>query len=276
MFKRGLTVIILAAVLLAGCSPQYNAERDYYQASKYSADIFKDAKNIPPYQFGKAIANFQAVIDKFPTTDLAAESYFMIGNMYVLQEKYPEALAQFRKIIAQYPAKKDLLARATMAVAKCYEKQGDWNNTYKYLREAFDNYSDVPSTLPIPASILTYFINKKDKAREERAYARAIKDYQGVIAKYPNTQLAYSATNMLAEVYMRGGDWANVLATLNRLLNNYPKSPDAPTWLMTMGATYDVKMKDKVKAREMYQTVKDKYSQSPWAKEATTRLQALR
>jgi TolA-binding protein len=276
MFKKSLALMILTAVLLTGCSQQYSAEKFFYRATKYSADIFKDAKNIPPYQFEKAIANFQIVIDKFPETDQAAESYFKIGNLYVLQEKYQEALAQFRKVLAQYPEKKDLMARATMAIAGCYEKTNDWDNTHKYLREAFEKYPDVPSTLPIPAGIITYYLNKKDKAGEERAYAQAVSDYKGVIAKYPDTPLAYSAKNILVEVYMQGGDWADVLSTLNGLVKNFPQSPDAPTWLMTMGATYDVKLKDKVKARGMYQIVKDKYSQSPWAKEADKRLQALR
>jgi len=90
-----------------------------------------------------------------------------------------------------------------MGVAGCYEKQNDWDNTYKYLREAFDKYPDVPGTLPIPAGILTYYMNKKDQAGQAKAYEQAVKDYQGLIAKYPNTQLSYSATNMLVEVYMR-------------------------------------------------------------------------
>ncbi len=272
---KALVLLIVCVVMLTGCSQQYSAERAFYQASKYSSDIFKDPKNIPPYKFGKAIEIFQSVINKYPQTDQAVESYFKIGDLYVLEEKYPEALVQFRKILGQYPDKRDVLARAIMSVGGCYEKQGDWDNTYKYMREAFDKFPDVPGTLSIPEGILTYYMNKKDKAGQEKAYAQAIKDYQGLIAKYPASQLAYSATNMLAEVYMRGEDWADVLATINGLVKNYPQSPDAPTWLMTMAATYEVKLNDKVKAREYYQMVKDKYSSSPWAKEADKRLESL-
>jgi len=65
------------------------------------------------------------------------------------------------------------------------------------------------------------------------------------------------------------------LATLNELYKNYPQSPDAPTWLMTMAATYDAKLNDKAKAREYYQMVKDKYSTNPWAKEADKRLAVI-
>ena len=274
MLKRIITLLLLL-VALAGCSQQYSAERAFYYASKYSLDIFKDPKNIPPFKFSKAMGNFQDIIAKYPQTDQAVEAYFKIGNLYVLQEKYPEALSQFRKVMEQYPAKKDVLARAIMSVAGCYEKQGDWDNAYKYLREAFDKYPDMPGTLPIPAGILTYYMNKNDKPGQAKAYDQAIKDYQGVIAKFPNSQLAYSATSMLTEVYMRGGDWADVLATLNDLYKNYPQSPDAPVWLMTMAATYDAKLNDKTKAREYYQMVKDKFPSSPWVKEADKRLAAL-
>jgi TolA-binding protein len=129
----------------------------------------------------------------------------------------------------------------------------------------------------MPAFILSHYIESKDKANAEIAYQQAVQDYKKIIANaIAMPQAAYSASNLLAEVYMRMGDWADLLAVLNSMITKYPQSPEAPVWLMTMGATYDVKLKDPAKAREMYQLIVDKYDKSPWAKEANKRLLAMK
>ena len=272
---RKVTILILGLALLSGCSKQYAAEKDFYRASRYSADIFKDPKIIPPYKFEKALEDFTAIIDKYPGTPQAIEAHFIAGNICMLQHKYPEASVFFRKIKKDYPAQVELQARATISLAACLEQENNWPEAYRNYREAVEKYPEVPAILQVPIYLLDHYIKGGDKTKEEQVYHLAVRDYQVVISKYPKTKSAYSARNMLAEVYMRHGDWADVLVTLNELLKQYPQSPDAPTWLMTMAATYETKLHNNGKAREYYQLLKDKYSGSPWAREAGKRLVSL-
>ena len=275
MFNKSYQVLILLALLLTACSQQYSAERDFYRASKYSADIFKDPKGIPPYKFEKALANFQAIMTKYPRTQQAIESYFIAGDIYMLENRYRDAAALFQTVKKAYPDQVGLQARATIAIAGCLEKENDWPGAYRNYREAVEKYPGEPATLQVPVYILDYYRQSGEKSKEEQVYRQAVRDYKNVINKYSETKSAYSARNLLTEVYMRGGDWANVLATLSEQVKKYPQSPDAPTWLMTMAATYEMKLNNKAKAREYYQMVKDKYSTSPWAKEADKRLASL-
>ncbi|MDD5258534.1 MAG: tetratricopeptide repeat protein [bacterium] len=273
------TKIILFLVLLfllVGCSPQYQAEKAFYRAVKYSDDIFKDPKNIPLYKFEKACKDFQEIIDKYPQTVQGVETHFLLGNLYIIRGNYDKAIAVFEQISEHYHDNEEILAKAVVSVAGCYEKKGEWSVAVKKYREAFSLYPHSRSALNVPLYLYELYKAKNNRELTAIAYRRAVLDYKNIIIKNKDTDLAYSASNMLTELYMREGNWAEMMATLNNLWKTYPKSPDVPTWLMTMGATYDVKLRDKVKAREMYQTVKDHYSQSPWAKEAITRLQTLK
>lgn len=266
----------MLGIFLTGCSQQYKAEKAFYWASKYSEDIFKDPKNIPPFKFDKAMADFQAVVDKYPQTDQAIQAHLMIANLYIVREKYQDAINVFQVMLNKYTGNRELEAKTMLSIGTCYERINDWNNAYKNYRGAFEKYPDTKSALQVPAYILEHYLKVKDKGNADKAYQQSLQDYKKLMADGTNPQSAYGAGNMLAECYMRMGDWADLLAVLNGMVNKYQQSPEAPVWLMTMGATYDVKLKDKVKAREMYQTVKGKYTQSPWAKEADKRLQALK
>ncbi|MDD5132402.1 MAG: tetratricopeptide repeat protein [bacterium] len=268
---------LLLILVLTGCSQQYKAEKAFYWASKYSEDIFKDAKNIPPFKFEQAMANYKDIIAKYPQLQQAVEAHLLIANLYIVQGKFTEAINSYRQVQSLYTDNKDLQAKVLISIASCYQQLNDWPNAAANFREAFDKYPDTKAGLQIPAYLLNYYLSVKDKANAEKAYQQAIQDYKKIIANaIAQPQPAYSAGNLLAEVYMRMGDWADLLAVLNSMMTKYPQSPEAPVWLMTMGATYDVKLKDQAKAREMYKLIADKYDKSPWAKEANKRLLAMK
>ncbi|MDD5492048.1 MAG: tetratricopeptide repeat protein [bacterium] len=274
---KNLLIIFLLCFFVTGCSQQYKAEKAFYWAAKYSEDIFKDAKNIPPFKFEKAMANFKDIITKYPQSEQAVEAHLLIANLYIIQGKFAEAIKSYQQVQSLYTDNKDLQAKVIISIASCYQQMGDWNNASAKFREAFDKYPDTKAGLQIPAFLLNYYLSVKDKANAEKAYQQAIQDYKKLIANAIDMpQAAYGAGNLLAEIYMRMGDWADLLAVLNTMMTKYPQSPEAPVWIMTMGATYDVKLKDAAKAKEMYQLIVDKYAKSPWAKEANKRLLAMK
>lgn len=275
-YKRNALLILLALCLLVtGCSKQYQAEKAFYWASKYSQDIFKDIKNIPSYKFDKALSNFQEIIEKYPQTVQAKESYFSIGKLYIVKENYIEAITVFQNFLAKYADQKEFSARAIMAIGGCYEKENDWESANRKYREAFSKYPQFRDSLKLPLHILDHFLAKKNKADITGAYQQAVQDYKNILSRYPDTQLSYAANNLLVEAHMRTANWAEMLSTLNGMVKKYPQSSEVPTWLMTMAATYEMKLNDRTKAIGLYQTIVDKYKKSPWAEEAGKRLSKL-
>ncbi len=272
-----LLIVILLSFVLTGCSQQYKAEKAFYWAAKYSEDIFKDPKNIPPFKFEKAKADFNDIITKYPQSPQAVEAHLLTANLFIVQGKFKEAISSYQQVQSLYKDNKDLQAKALISIASCYQQMNDWGTASKKFREAFEKYPDTKAGLQIPAFMLNYYLSKKDKANAAIAYQQAIQDYKKVMAGASAIpQSEYSAGNLLAEVYMRMGDWADLVSILNTMLTKYPKSPESPVWLMTMGATYDVKLKDQAKAKEKYQLIVEKYAKSPWAKEADKRLKAMK
>lgn len=269
-------LIILLFFTVAGCSPQYRAEKAFYQASRYAEDIFKDPKNIPHYKFNQAIKKFERIVTKYPESRQARQANFIIGNLYFAKEQYSEALKIFEKIMVAYPGQKTICAEAVIKAAQCYEKKNDWENAYRRYRYAVEKFPCSLKGLETPLYLLRSFQQKKDKEEITNVYKQTVADYQKVISEYPDSKAAYTAGNFLAEAHMRMEEWPDMLKILNAMYKKYSQSRDAPVWLMTMAATYEVKLRDREKAREYYQLVMDKYKDSPWSKEAKKRLKELK
>lgn len=269
-------LIILLFLTLTGCSAQYRAEKAFYSAARYAEDILKDPKNIPHYKFNQAIKKFERIITKYPESRQALEANFLIGNLYFAKEQYTEALKTFDKIVVTYPGHKTMCAEAIIKTAQCYEKRNDWENAYKRYRWVVEKFPYSLKGLETPLYLLKYSQQKKSKEEIANVYKQTVADYQKVISECPDSPVVYTANNFLAETYMRMEEWPDMLKVFDIMYKKYSQSRDAPVWLMTMAATYEVKLRDRGKAGEYYQLVMDKYQDSPWSKEAKKRLEELK
>ncbi|MBU1355829.1 MAG: tol-pal system protein YbgF [Candidatus Edwardsbacteria bacterium] len=71
-----------------------------------------------------AIAGFREFLKLYPTSSLADNSQYWIGEGYYAQKKYQEALAEFEKVIALYP-NQDKAAAAYYKSGLCYKELGN-------------------------------------------------------------------------------------------------------------------------------------------------------
>ncbi|MDQ7797476.1 MAG: tol-pal system protein YbgF [Candidatus Edwardsbacteria bacterium] len=70
-----------------------------------------------------AIAGFREFLKLYPSSSLADNSQYWIGEGYYAQKKYQEALAEFEKVLAQYP-NQDKAAAAYYKSGLCYRELG--------------------------------------------------------------------------------------------------------------------------------------------------------
>ena len=72
----------------------------------------------------EAIAGFNVFIAKFPNSQYTANSYYWLGEIYLLQNNLAEAETAFATVIQKYPAHRKALD-AKFKLAKVYHLQGD-------------------------------------------------------------------------------------------------------------------------------------------------------
>jgi tol-pal system protein YbgF len=73
---------------------------------------------------GLAIMGFQEVLAKFPSSELADNAQYWIGESYYAQKDFKQALQEFQKTVASYP-QGDKVAAALLKSALCQQQLGD-------------------------------------------------------------------------------------------------------------------------------------------------------
>lgn len=71
-----------------------------------------------------AIAGFREFLKLYPSSSLADNSQYWIGEGYYAQKKYTEALAEFEKVVSQYPTQ-DKAAAAYYKSGLCQRELGN-------------------------------------------------------------------------------------------------------------------------------------------------------
>jgi len=97
--------------------------------ASYSAEDYKkiyDAAylEVTRRSYDLAVAGFREFIKKYPTSNLADNAQYWIGESFYAQQKYKEAAAEFEKVVSQY-ANQDKVPAAMLKLGLCYQDLGD-------------------------------------------------------------------------------------------------------------------------------------------------------
>lgn len=82
---------------------------------------------------------FQEFLKRFPTSSLADNAQYWLGETYYAQEDYQRAIPEFRKIISHYSGS-DKAAAGLLKIAFSYLKLGDDANGKRYLNQVIDQF----------------------------------------------------------------------------------------------------------------------------------------
>ncbi len=104
----------------------YNAARELYMKRKYDA----------------AVLSFQELIGDYPTSDLAANAQYWIGECYYDRDSFVKAIDEFQKVIDFYPTSKKA-PDAQLKVGLCYKQLGKVEQArleIKRIEKMYPNY----------------------------------------------------------------------------------------------------------------------------------------
>jgi tol-pal system protein YbgF len=95
-------------------------------------------------QYDRAIAAFQNFMATFPSSSLADNAQYWLGEAYYVNKAYPEAQAAFQRVIDKYPQSRKL-PDALLKIGYCRYELKQWDAAKAVLTQVATSYADTPA-----------------------------------------------------------------------------------------------------------------------------------
>ena len=261
----------------------YYGSKNFTASSKVYKEMFRSDKRafdnpFSYYQYAQAlykankttdaINEFQSLQEKFPGSEYADKSLYVIGWIYFQQGNYPQAIISYRNAISKYP-------NSSLAPVLYYSIGDSYYNLAEY-DSAIINYQAVMTNFPssphvfdaingiqycyvaenhpekaislidsfidanpgTPSADQIYF-KKGDIYYSIQDYKDAGLSYKEFIANYPNSKLVPQAYYWVGKSAENLGQNQDALFYFQRVFESYPNSESAPAAVIEMGNIYN-------------------------------------
>lgn len=263
MKKCRALLVILLSLFLFGCSnDQYAIEKQYYGTIKEAEKIFKNPHASPPNELQRVVAILSDFSRKYPKSNLAVDAEFSIARLYIVKEEYQTARKQLQKIINTYTQSKILCSEALFLVGNSYEIENKWDSALAEYKKIMRDYPATPSGINTPIYIIQHYKIKFQPDKMMEASRDAIKHYNTLSESFPKTPLAYRAQSLIAQCYMVLKDWQGAINTYNSIIDTYKGKIGTDGTLLEIALIYKRELKDEKKAKDTLEQFIKEYPQS--------------
>lgn len=232
-----LLILPLAAGLLAACGSR-GARLDHFDEEGLFAHgmTLLDARRWP-----QAAEVFERFILVYPTHPRVQEARFRLGETYQGRREWVTAAAEFNRLASEYP-QGQWADDARFQVCRSYHQLAPRPQLdQEYTRSAVDHCQAlltfypqseyVPRAQEIIAELVNRLAHKEFITAEDyfrrRAFDSAIIYYDIVATDYPTSEWAPRALLRMVHSYERLGYDPEARAARDRLLRQFPNSPEA-------------------------------------------------
>ncbi len=231
---RRLAAGLALLLLLAACS-----EKLAKQKGLTDADLLgRGEQFLARKKYGSAIEHFQVLLERFPTSPLAARAQLLLADARMAHDDDIEAEAAFDDFLRLYPAsdnvpyalfrKGELLTRQVRDPGRDQTKTQEAVKTFEQLRE-----KDPAGPYAARAAERIRELRARLAAHEERIVSHYIKRRQfdsaearvrKALAEYPDTKETPRLMSLLAQVLERQGRTEDAAAVRRSLDEKFPES----------------------------------------------------
>jgi tetratricopeptide (TPR) repeat protein len=185
-------VIVAVIVIYFGFTKYYlpkqedKAQSQIFQAQKY---FDKDSLNLA-LNGDNNYPGFLKIISEYKWTKAANLSCYYVGNIYLRQGKYDDAIKYLKKFSLD---DKTIMALDLGQTGDAYSELGNYTDAEDYYKKAA-NYVDNDVTSAM------YLEKAAELLRYEKKYTEALQLFEELKQKYPNTQQGRDADKYIAEL----------------------------------------------------------------------------
>ena len=160
------------------------------------------------------IKTFNALVQRYPQSDLVAESYLQIANAYMLQEKFRDAIPYLDKVLG--------MKAASGQYPKVYLKLGLSNYNLNNNEEALKDYQKLINSYP-QSPEADEALNNMKNIYVEMGRPNEYVDFVRKAGKVISISEADSLTYAAAELKYSNNDCTGAITSLSDYLSKYPQ-----------------------------------------------------
>ncbi|MFC1593286.1 tetratricopeptide repeat protein [Candidatus Omnitrophota bacterium] len=264
-----MTCVLCACVLVCGCENSLTAEKLFWKAKKTAKEVVKDKTKdeLDTEDYDKIIASYNQVTEKVPLSSVAAQSHFAIAQLYASQGEYSQAQKELRKVTQNFSSNSSFSSRAQFTIGNLYEYQGDWENALLEYEKVINLYPVSDLGLKTPLYIAQHYQRDKDFVRAQKAYAKAIRNYEKMLSEFYGTSVVPVIMDHIALAYLSQGKWNETLDIWSDIASEHSQSPLAEKALLATAEVYSRQIKDLEKAIQAYEDFIKQYPDSKITKQ---------
>lgn len=235
--KTTLLIAPLLALTVTACASRGPAYENMDQEALFQYGM----ERLADRDWSDAIAVFERFTVTFPTHARVPEARFRIGEAYVGRGEYVTAAMEFNRLATDFPAgpwaddARFQVCRAYNELSPAPPRDQQYTVTaIEHCRSLVSYYPDseyVPQAQEMIGELVHKLAEKDFETAEyyfrHRAYHSANIYYESVAATYAETVWAPRALLRLHESYTRLGYEQEAQAARERLLREFPSSPQA-------------------------------------------------
>jgi TolA-binding protein len=199
----------------------------------------------------EALHVLEMFVDSFPRHAQAGQALTMIGQIHQANEAWEDAIAAYRRVIAEFPAG-NWVKDAKWSIAECTINLSQW-------RQAMNGYEayarDYSGDAKVPEA------NRRVGILKDLVRYQTLVDEEG-------QRKAFDAQYQIAKIVLEQlSNRVKAVIEFRKVVENWPKSHLADDALHAIGTTY-LAMGETDKAREAAKSVAKQYPGSPLADDA--------
>ncbi|MDD5218324.1 MAG: tetratricopeptide repeat protein [Candidatus Omnitrophica bacterium] len=230
---RKIWLCLFLMLVVTGCSKNYMAEREYYQAQKVLDSVKStDVEAFGAKAYDPAVAAFQKVVDKYPGTPKALESLFVVSNLCLQQEKYDQAIETLRKVTVNFPDSKQQSAEALFRIGAIYDKKEEWGKAESIYWEVAEYHPLEQRGLQAPIEVIMHYAKINYPDAQKRAFQQALDQYKKTLDRIGPIQASMEVRNYVGVAYSVMGDLKAARKEWVGIANDFHDLPAAASALI--------------------------------------------
>ncbi len=217
---------------------------DPYSYFQYGQTLFKAG------EASEAVAQFNKLQTKFPSSKYADDSQYLIGWIYFQQGRFNDAIDAYREIFDRYP-ESNLKPLALYSIGDSYFNLGKYDDAIAFYAKLIDDYPNSSSVFDAVTGIQYCYVAKNQPEN-------AVQFLDEFIANNPSSKFADKVMMKKAELYYSNENYAMAKLSYQDIVENFPRSKltgEAYYWLGKCNAA----LNEKDEAEKNFRIVINKY-----------------